>query len=97
MERAALGKVPTLERADGDTITESLVTMEYLDEVYPEPPLFPKDSWKKAQDKVLVEIFGAKVSVFFSQYVCKINYYYWHKFWNWHTTILLLFPCVSTA
>ena len=36
--------------------------MEYLDEAYPEPPLFPRDPWSKAQDKVLVEIFNAKVS-----------------------------------
>ena len=36
------GLVPTLQ--DGSTtITQSLAIIEWLDEIYPEPPLLPKD------------------------------------------------------
>lgn len=59
LDRSVLGKVPALERADGSTICESLVTMEYLDEVYPESAIRRGDPWSKAQDKVLVEQFSA--------------------------------------
>ncbi|XP_068220330.1 pyrimidodiazepine synthase-like isoform X2 [Palaemon carinicauda] len=59
-EKNPLGKVPVLEK-DGETIYESLITCDYLDEVYPNPPLYPSDPWKKAQDKVLIDRW-AKVS-----------------------------------
>lgn len=53
LARCPLAKVPALERANGDTICESLITMEYLDEVYPEPAILPRDPWSKALDKVI--------------------------------------------
>ncbi|XP_064113035.1 pyrimidodiazepine synthase-like isoform X2 [Macrobrachium nipponense] len=59
-EKNPLGKVPVLEK-NGETIYESLITCDYLDEVYPNPPLYPSDPWKKAQDKVLIDRW-AKVS-----------------------------------
>ena len=37
--RAPRGTVPVLELEDGTCITESLPIMEYLEELYPEPPM----------------------------------------------------------
>ncbi|ROT85387.1 putative pyrimidodiazepine synthase-like [Penaeus vannamei] len=48
-------KVPALE-IDGETIFESDILCDYLDELYPEPALYPKDPWKKANDRVYVEL-----------------------------------------
>lgn len=45
-EYSPLGKVPALQliTADGKpALIESLIIAEYLDEMYPEPRLFPKD------------------------------------------------------
>ncbi len=38
-----LAKVPTLELADGSALRESSVICEWLEEVHPEPPLWPAD------------------------------------------------------
>lgn len=40
--------VPTLD-VDGATLTQSLAIIEYLDEVYPEVPLLPKDPITRAK------------------------------------------------
>lgn len=55
-----LGKVPAIQK-DGETLYESIVICEYLNEVYPDPPLHSSDPWKKALDKGLIETFGTKV------------------------------------
>ena len=60
-DKSPLGKVPTLEFENGDTLYESLIIADYLDEKYPQKPLYPKDPLKKAKDKLLVEQFN-KVS-----------------------------------
>lgn len=52
------GKVPSLEIKEGEVIYESLVTVEYLDDIYPQRPLLPKDPVKKAFDKIIVESIG---------------------------------------
>jgi len=54
LERNPMGKVPALEK-DGKVIYESLVVAEYLDEVYPEKPLLPKDPYERARQKILTE------------------------------------------
>ncbi|XP_037934231.1 pyrimidodiazepine synthase [Teleopsis dalmanni] len=64
-EFSALGKVPALQLTTDEgapALIESLIIAEYLDEKYPEKPLYPKDPLKKAQDKILIERFGAVVS-----------------------------------
>lgn len=40
--------VPTLEH-DGKVITQSLAIIEYLDEIFPEPPLLPGDAGERAK------------------------------------------------
>ena len=72
VSRTVLATVPVLEEADGSIVSESLVAMEYLDEKYPQPPLFPADPVKKAQEKVLVQVFSSKVGLFRQSEMCSI-------------------------
>uniref|UniRef100_A0A2A4K3U4 Uncharacterized protein n=1 Tax=Heliothis virescens TaxID=7102 RepID=A0A2A4K3U4_HELVI len=62
---SAFGKVPALEIADGVSIYESLVTVEYLDEVYPQRPLLPKDPLLRAKEKIIVQAFDGVNALFF--------------------------------
>lgn len=56
--RNPLGKVPCLEM-NGKIVYESLITADYLDEVYPGPsPLNNPDPYLKAQDRIYVELFN---------------------------------------
>jgi len=45
-------------RHRGEHIMESLVNSDYVDELYPETSLHPKDPLKKAKGRLLVEKFG---------------------------------------
>ncbi|XP_039486401.1 pyrimidodiazepine synthase [Drosophila santomea] len=61
-------KVPALElvkEPGNPVLIESLIICDYLDEKYPEVPLYPKDLLKKAQDKILIESFGEFISDFY--------------------------------
>ncbi|XP_038070038.1 pyrimidodiazepine synthase-like [Patiria miniata] len=60
VERNPSGKVPVLE-INGKVITESRVISELIEELYPDPPLYPKDPFDKAQDRVIVEMYTSKV------------------------------------
>ncbi|XP_034831652.1 pyrimidodiazepine synthase-like [Maniola hyperantus] len=62
--KSAFGKVPSIEIKEGVCIYESLITVEYLDEVYPQRPLLPKDPVRKAMDKIIVEASGPIVTFF---------------------------------
>jgi maleylpyruvate isomerase len=43
------GLVPALQDDHGDTLTQSLAIIEWLDETHPEPPLLPKDPLRRAK------------------------------------------------
>ena len=43
------GLVPALETDEGLVITQSLAIIDYLDEVYPEPPLLPATAGERAR------------------------------------------------
>lgn len=43
------GLVPTLVLDDGRVLTQSLAIIEWLEEIHPEPPLLPKDPFRRAQ------------------------------------------------
>jgi maleylpyruvate isomerase len=43
------GLVPTLQDDAGAIITQSLAIIEWLDEIYPEPPLLPNDPLRRAK------------------------------------------------
>ena len=55
-EKNPLGRVPVLEE-DAFVLPESAVIMEYLEERYPEPPLWPADPAERAIGLLLVERF----------------------------------------
>ncbi|MBZ0253865.1 MAG: glutathione S-transferase family protein [Candidatus Methylomirabilis sp.] len=50
-----MGKVPVLE-VNGACIFESTVINEYLEEVHPNPPLFPKDPLQRAKARLVDEV-----------------------------------------
>jgi glutathione S-transferase len=55
-EKNPLGRVPVLEE-DAFVLPESAVINEYLEERYPEPPLWPADPAERAAGRLLVERF----------------------------------------
>ena len=52
-----LGKVPVLEEDGGLVLPESPVIMEYLEERYPEPALWPADAAERALARLRLERF----------------------------------------
>lgn len=54
LSRSPIGKVPFLELDDGRRLSESDVITEYLEEVYPQKPLLPKDPFQRAKVRELV-------------------------------------------
>jgi len=54
LARSPVGKVPFIE-VDGATIAESQVIADYLEDAYPQPPLYPRDSLARAKCRELVE------------------------------------------
>jgi glutathione S-transferase len=52
-----LGKVPVLEEDGGLVLPESLVIMEYLEERYPEPALWPADAAERALGRLWLDRF----------------------------------------
>jgi maleylpyruvate isomerase len=54
------GLVPALE-IDGETLTQSLAICEYLDEVYPEPPLLPSDAIGRAKVRAAAQAIACDV------------------------------------
>jgi maleylacetoacetate isomerase len=47
--------LPTLIDGEGPPLVQSLAIMEYLDEVYPDPPLLPKDPRDRAHVRALAQ------------------------------------------
>lgn len=71
--RNPLGKVPCLE-FDGKVIFESLITCDYLDEVYPSSPMLNStDPFRKAQDRILIEMFNGVSSNLYKLYRCSLD------------------------
>jgi len=55
LKRSPMGKVPYLE-IDGQFLCESQVICEYLEDKYPEKPLYPKDALERARVRELMAI-----------------------------------------
>ncbi|MCC6611559.1 MAG: glutathione S-transferase [Burkholderiales bacterium] len=62
LERSAMGKVPYLE-VNGETLTESQAICEYLEEAYPEKPLYPRDPWQRAKVRELISYLELHVEL----------------------------------
>jgi maleylpyruvate isomerase len=54
-------RVPALALSSGDTLVQSLAIIEYLDEVFPEPPLLPTDDIERAQVRAIAQIFVSDI------------------------------------
>ena len=60
-DKNPLGRVPVYEEDDGLVLPESRVIMEYLEERYPEPPLWPLDAAERALGRLRLERFGDRL------------------------------------
>lgn len=49
LEKSNGGKVPAIEFEDGQVLSESLIVSDFLNEAYPEPPLYPHDPRAKVR------------------------------------------------
>lgn len=54
LAKSPMGKVPFIE-TDFGILTEANIILEYLDEVYPDKPLYPADPFEKAKVKQLLK------------------------------------------
>lgn len=68
LEKSPFGKVPCLELEGGETLYESLVIAEYLDEAYPNKKLYPTNPLAKAKDKLLIERFNTVITNMYKLY-----------------------------
>lgn len=50
------GKVPALTTADGVNLSESSVMLDYLEDAYPEKPLYPADPGQRARVRQLMKV-----------------------------------------
>ncbi|MEO1405522.1 MAG: maleylacetoacetate isomerase [Pseudomonadota bacterium] len=53
-------RVPALE-ANGTVMTQSMAILEWLDEMYPEPPLLPGDAWLRQQIRTAADIIACDI------------------------------------
>ncbi len=60
-EKNPLGRVPVYEEDEGLVLPESRVIMEYLEERYPEPPLWPADPAERALGRLWLERFDDRL------------------------------------
>jgi maleylpyruvate isomerase len=52
------GLVPTLEDDSGAVLTQSLAIIEWLEETHPEPPLLPRDPFRRAKVRAFALVLG---------------------------------------
>jgi glutathione S-transferase len=60
-EKNPLGKVPVYEEEGGLVLPESWVIMEYLEERYPEPALWPADAAERALGRLWLDRFDDRL------------------------------------
>lgn len=60
--RSPMGKVPCLE-VEGGSISESQVALDYLEEVYPQAPLYPADPFQRAKVRELMRVIELYVEL----------------------------------
>jgi len=60
LEKSPMGRVPVVV-INGRALVESVAIVEYLDEVIPTPPLYPRDPWLRARVRQVVEVINAGI------------------------------------
>jgi maleylacetoacetate isomerase len=55
------GFVPALHLDDGEVLTQSIAIMEYLEEMYPEPPLLPQSPLARARVRAFCQLIACDV------------------------------------
>jgi maleylacetoacetate isomerase len=58
--KSPIGHVPCLV-VDGHEVVESVAILELMDELWPDPPLYPKDRWARTRVRTLVETINSGV------------------------------------
>jgi glutathione S-transferase len=61
--RSPLGKVPFLELDDGRRLSESAIISEYIEDAYPQRPLLPKDPYRRAKVRELLQYLELHVEL----------------------------------
>lgn len=61
LARNPQGLVPALELDGGEMLTQSLAIIEYLDEVYPDPPLLPADAVTRARVRAIAQAVATDI------------------------------------
>lgn len=56
LSRNPRGKLPVLELAEGEYLTESLAIIEFLEELHPEPPMIGSDALERARVRELERV-----------------------------------------
>jgi len=69
VKKSPLGKVPCIEFKDGDSLYESLIIADYLNEAHPGNNLYPEDPLLKAKDKLLIERFNSVIATMHKLYL----------------------------
>ncbi len=64
LQRNPSGAVPVWELNNGTHLSQSLAIVEYLEETFPTPSLFPKDAVARAQVREMVEIVNSGTQPF---------------------------------
>jgi glutathione S-transferase len=63
LERSPMGKVPIVELDGGRRLAESQVICEYLEDAYPEKPLYPRDPFERAKARELITVIELHVEL----------------------------------
>ena len=63
LARSPMGKVPILELEGGTRLAESQVICEYLEDSFPQKPLYPKDPFERAKVRELITIVELHVEL----------------------------------
>nr|QCC89048.1 glutathione S-transferase omega 4 [Meteorus pulchricornis]QIJ45834.1 glutathione S transferase Omega 1 [Meteorus pulchricornis] len=69
LDKSPLGKVPCIELDTGETLYESLIISDYLNEAYPSGNLYSSDPLRKAKDKLLIERFGSLITMMYKLFL----------------------------
>lgn len=55
LAKSPMGKIPCLETPDGFLVETSAI-LDYLEEVYPKPPMYPADPFEKAKAREIIHV-----------------------------------------